>query len=683
MDRDQAVNHLKKYLCEASNEDSHAVEKELVEVLNNLDIGWEAKHGALLAAKSLITHLKGRNLNGNTVTFLQTIYEKALEYLTDNEVRIRLASGEVLGSLCYLKGTEVYNQSKDYILKLIKDNLERDIMDTSEVFTPDAEGDVNEPPKGQRVRNVIYICMFVFNIYTYLPTVTFSVLSSDAAQIFHDTAGWKCLETSMKCLQFMVDGCGEDFKPFITNDFLELLFKTLSHTNRFVRETGYYVLGSLVSCGTTCIDNSCNVFAAENFGHHISMQLGVGLSDNWSQVRLASSECARKFLLSFENEKDREVFFPQLLPKMCLNRYYIADGVRIYSQESWQRIVKKNGRMFVKEYIGNFVEHYISQTKADNHAVREAACACIAELASKVDRESTKPYVSQLLQTLLDCFCDDSWPVRDAACLACGNFVLCFPNESKAVLDKLYPLFFTNLKDGIPSVRQGAAGALANVVKAYGLEAYLNIKPQIIAGLKGVKDQPSESEKYGQLDKGPATFGVVKKLRDNDMDLHTNQQMYSCGSLAPKMGRGGGCSDHKFRKPSEPWELADGCVHLIAELAQVNDLTTHICEIIPLLHETAGFKHYTHHVVLLESLCKQLPNLCKGIGKRHFKQFLELFLEDVFYSLSCENLLTSSAASQCLSLLSNMLGPNILRARVESLNPGYLKLMETNMMMDF
>ena len=50
----------------------------------------------------------------------------------------------------------------------------------------------------------------------------------------------------------MVDGCGENFKPFITNDFLELLFSTLSHTNRFVRETGYYVLGSLVSCGFSC-----------------------------------------------------------------------------------------------------------------------------------------------------------------------------------------------------------------------------------------------------------------------------------------------------------------------------------------------------------------------------------------------------------------------------------------------
>ena len=27
-------------------------------------------------------------------------------------------------------------------------------------------------------------------------------------------------------------------------------------------------------------------------------------------------------------------------------------------------------------------------------------------------------------------------------------------------------------------------------------------------------------------------------------------QMYSCGSLAPKMKRGGGCMDHQFHKPT-------------------------------------------------------------------------------------------------------------------------------------
>ncbi len=32
------------------------------------------------------------------------------------------------------------------------------------------------------------------------------------------------------------------------------------------------------------------------------------------------------------------------------------------------------------------VEFYISQSQAANHAVREAACACIAELGKKVNR---------------------------------------------------------------------------------------------------------------------------------------------------------------------------------------------------------------------------------------------------------------------------------------------------------
>lgn len=32
----------------------------------------------------------------------------------------------------------------------------------------------------------------------------------------------------------------------------------------------------------------------------------------------------------------------------------------------------------------------------------------------------------------------------------------------------LYPLFYNNLQDNIPSVRQGAALALANVAQVYG-----------------------------------------------------------------------------------------------------------------------------------------------------------------------------------------------------------------------
>ena len=50
---------------------------------------------------------------------------------------------------------------------------------------------------------------------------------------------------------------------------------------------------------------------------------------------------------------------------------------------------------------------------------------------SQLNKEVVRPFVERLLAALLECFSDDSWPVRDAACVACGNFVSCFPTESR------------------------------------------------------------------------------------------------------------------------------------------------------------------------------------------------------------------------------------------------------------
>lgn len=45
--------------------------------------------------------------------------------------------------------------------------------------------------------------------------------------------------------------------------------------------------------------------------------------------------------------------------------------------------------------------------------MREAACACIAELGLKLNPNVVRPFVKGLLDTLLICFKDESWPVRD------------------------------------------------------------------------------------------------------------------------------------------------------------------------------------------------------------------------------------------------------------------------------
>lgn len=663
LQRDQGIVELSKLLSSMDTTVISAVITNLVEVLSLPNTPWESKHGSLMGLKSIISSTRFKDI-GNSAEWQEkeeNIIPICLDLLVYEEVRVRLASGELIGSLCEVRGPQVYETCNSCVLGLIEENLERESKETKLLDDEEMSAKFRDHPAGPIIRRG----------------------SIDKTQIFHDTAGWKCLETSIKCLQSMVDGCGIRFRPYIDQRILDLLFRGLHHTNRFVRETGYYVFASLVSCGAEETDipsnqEYANPFKAEPYGHQVAQALAIGLSDNWSQVRLAASEAARKFLLSFSDQAERESFYPELLPQMCLNRYYVADGVRIYSQETWRRVAKTEGKELVQKYIYFVVQYYISQTAANNHAVREAACACIAELAAKIEKEAVRPYVLELLETLVVCFQDDSWPVRDAACLACGNFILCFPEESRPRMPQLYPLFIGNLKDCIASVRQGAAGALASVVRAYGLEAFAVLEIYLREGISGLDKQASESEKYIGMDPGPATFSLVKRLRDNDMDLHTDKQMYSCGSLAPKMGRGSGCSDHQFKRNSEPWEYTDGCIHLIAELAQIPQIIDQICSFLIPVSEAVQKKHYTHHLSLLETICKRIPDIVEGVGKRRFKTYLEYYLDPIFYGLSCDNALTSSAASQCLNYLAKHLGWGVLRARVQEFNSSYVQQLDSN-----
>ena len=103
----------------------------------------------------------------------------------------------------------------------------------------------------------------------------------------------------------------------------------------------------------------------------------------------------------------------------------MTEGVRLYSQETWRVVTQTRGVQLVEQHIHKmrefpcvqykinvdklakstiFLQHtfladlsccdvgaccvqvdfYISQSQAANHAVREAACICTAELGTKV-----------------------------------------------------------------------------------------------------------------------------------------------------------------------------------------------------------------------------------------------------------------------------------------------------------
>ncbi|XP_040569978.1 uncharacterized protein [Lepeophtheirus salmonis] len=610
LERDRALGDLKKQLDEDSFVSDFVEELHTVFKSSTFD-NWEMKCGVLSATQEILKH-KNHDIQSD---FAELICNFCCKCLSDEEVRVRSIAGSTLGSLVG-KYPQYYSKNIEaHLLHSISQDLNRST-------------DQNQSEQ----------------------------------TILHDTAGWRYLETSIDCLKSIVVEMGPanflQTQGFTSNEFVNLILLSTKHMNRFVRETSYYTIGSIVQTLTP---------ADEAFAKALS----YGMADNWSQVRMSAVVATRTFLTSRTGCVEED-YYSLLLPRLCLNRYYLAEGVRIYSQETWTMVVGQRGKQLVEKYISEIINCYNESADADNHAVREAACHCITEMVKKINPKVLEPFVPVLLNTLIKCFKDDSWPVRDTACVACGTFILKFPDNCRDSFEQCKPLFMENLKDPIISVRQGAAIALANCIKAYGKEQILLpcLLQDIKAGLMDVANQPSETIKYEGTSE-LSQFGVSdKKLRDNDIELHENQVMYSCGSLAPKMSRGG-CSDGgRFRKPSEPWEKGDGFTHLLAEISSI--CPEEVASILPCVSEAARHKHYSNHFVFIESMLKRLPEIAKNLEKKLFKPLMEHFIEPIFYALDSENQLASVAAEFCINELCNFLGLNIFRGRVEQFNPSYL-----------
>lgn len=189
----------------------------------------------------------------------------ATRLLSHGESRVRLVAGETLGVLASVCGADVYKaHARDAVLSSIRDNLERDV-------------DVAERDRLKARLGVD--------------------AGAEDKDIFHESAGWKTLETGCKCVgaltwgkpkceqaavrvgsfvfvflcrvarspqsnattaptPFLVvcrallevaKGLGKGFGPMLDAELLDLVFSAIKHTNRFVRETGYYVCGEFVA----------------------------------------------------------------------------------------------------------------------------------------------------------------------------------------------------------------------------------------------------------------------------------------------------------------------------------------------------------------------------------------------------------------------------------------------------
>jgi hypothetical protein len=579
---------------------------------------WQLRQSGFWLARAIVPVL-------NDQSFYESVLALATGSLGDPEARVRVAVGEALGQLTRTVGLGVYISIKPMLFLTVETNFTRDeeaqAMDRAKTADLEAmkaqhlnSGTTSSPQPARSRRD---------------SSDSLSLLGSDSDREAggdekkrvlwdlpkgkHDTEGWQALETSFQTLHRIIEAAGPSFRSELMPPHGEvlvgLLTRAAAHTNRFVRETAYLTCGAIAQA----VDSD----AATSLAVFLIPLLVTGLSDNWSQVRYSASIATRQFLVRFPGVCIH--YYPILVPPMCMNRYYVAKGVQLYSLETWQLCFGTEGKRIVAENVATIAPFYVAQANADNHAVREAACHCIAELASKVGGD-LDAFLPPMLEALLMCFKDESWPVRDAACKACAAFVAAYPNQSRAVLESdLYALWFQHVSDNIPSVRAGSCAALGQVMDAYGESAIERVLEFLRNNVASALQQSNDSKRNASLS-NTTTFGVAKRIRDNDEHLHTDQTMFSCGSLAPKLRRGGGCMDHSFKRKSEPWETSDGCLYLLSELASRRPAL--LSQFMESVLRVCRPQDYIHHAQVLTTFCAQLPLWGKSLGKINFKRLL-------------------------------------------------------------
>jgi hypothetical protein len=105
--------------------------------------------------------------------------------------------------------------------------------------------------------------------------------------------------------------------------------------------------------------------------------------DDWSQVRLAASVAVRALLVALPEASQREQYYSALLPPMCLNRYFVAEGVKCYSQDTWQLCMQGQGAAAVARHIEAVAAFYVATAEV----LQQCYCCsvmCILPLVLRV-----------------------------------------------------------------------------------------------------------------------------------------------------------------------------------------------------------------------------------------------------------------------------------------------------------
>ena len=287
------------------------------------------------------------------------------------------------------------------------------------------------------------------------------------------------------------------------------------------------------------------------------------------------------FLLSIANSfelKSNEFFMHNILPLICLNRYLPVDGVKKISLQLWKDIVDMNGVSIIKSNYNDFLTAYVNELlNKQGEIEKEAACRCIQELIMKVydevlHKDIVKQHYMNMINTVIKCCRSPNCNLRETAFIALsyvyGNIYqhLTPEHERDLYINEVNILIKQHCFDNIIEVRDACAFALRVYIENNCSDVDTSCKSFYIKLISSLNnDTLLQNEVYPQLTK----------------------EIFECITSKQDFG---------FMRPVELYEVKDGAVHVIKELAGMKGMWKEF--------EVNAMKYEDLLMIVIDYLCK-------------------------------------------------------------------------------
>ena len=328
------------------------------------------------------------------------------------------------------------------------------------------------------------------------------------------------------------------------------------------------------------------------------------------------------------------------------------------------------GPLLLQKHVEPVTTFYLAKLRCADADSQEAACHCVAELATKVDAAAVRPYASEMLDAVMACLQPSSryeWFVRDAATVATVKLALAFftsksgddgiaatfvgpacdlpslwlrinaADEHRMVRDHaamVLGLALTSLQPTTPLIAaepraDDAAGAsLLKAADGRSIGSPLFASPSRQASQsvgQASSPSPSSSPRFSRSplhragdSPAPLVAGPRSQLLvDVIADVTSRVEEAAAADLPRDPTEQVGSSRAAVLSRS-----LDGAVYLVRELAHIDPPATAAL----LLRLGEGIAQSWCQLSVREAMARHLPDIAKAVGKQAFKRSLDAFL---------------------------------------------------------